>query len=691
MPDLGSVAFSGSAAVLAAGIALLTLTRRPGGALNRSCAALFAVLAVSHVGAALGERAAGLAVWIAAEAWVPALALWFGLQLARARGTGDRRVLLWMGAAGAAFGAVVTVVAFGLEPTFAPAPDGLMPLPPFGKSGIALALLIHIAALIQLENVYRAAQGQVRYRIKYVILGVAAILAVRVYVLSLAALYAGFDPGADLELAAATWLGGGMVAYAVVRHRLLDVDIFISRYVIYNSIAVAGTGAYLLLVGLMVYGLSRAVGALPMWLVPSVVMVALLGLGVLLLSDAARWRVRHFVDRNFYKNRHDYRIQWQAVSRAVAAEHSVEGFLSALAGMARETLGARYAGTLLKEAGAERYLPHPEGAYPGAAPVREADLKPDPNPAWTSPAGPMEVYRNTASGNDVLYLPLRFGDERIGLVALGPRIAGGTYHLEDLELVNAMAAQTAVAVRNLQLAQDLARSRETAALHQLSTFFIHDMKNVTNQLGLLARNIQRNRENPDFWADAEAGIGQAVAQMGQLTERLKELRENPEPVAARPVDLAELLAAWCREWGPSVTARVECRPDGPLPCTAAPDQLKSVFTNLVMNAAEAGASRVELAGGAEDGQVWVHVTDDGPGMEPLFVATGLFAPFVSTKPEGMGIGLFQSRRLVEQMGGQLTAVSRPGEGSRFTVTLPSAGAPAPAAPPPTPSPDTAHG
>jgi hypothetical protein len=74
MPDLGSVAFSGSAAVLAAGIALLTLTRRPGGALNRSCAALFAVLAVSHVGAALGERAAGLAVWIAAEAWVPALA-----------------------------------------------------------------------------------------------------------------------------------------------------------------------------------------------------------------------------------------------------------------------------------------------------------------------------------------------------------------------------------------------------------------------------------------------------------------------------------------------------------------------------------------------------------------------------------------------------------------------------------------
>lgn len=688
MPDLGSVAFSASAAVLAAGIALLTLTRRPGGPLNRACAALFSVLALSHLAACLGARPVGPALWIAAEGWVPALALWFGLQLAGARGAADRRLRMWMAGASAAFGAGVTGVAFAFAPTLLPTESGLIPLPPFGKAGIALALLIHVAALIQLENVFRAAHGGVRYRIKYVVLGVAAILALRVYVLSLAALYDGFDPRAGLELAAATWLGGGMVAYAVVRHRLLDVDLFISRYVIYNSIAVVGTGAYLLAVGLSVYGLTRLVGIPPMWLVPTVVLVAGAVLAVLLLSDAARWRVRHFVDRNFYKNRHDYRLQWQAVSRAVAAEDTVEGFLSALSRMAASTLGARYVGTLLTEPGSERHLPHPEGAYPDAVPVRDADLTRDRSPAWASPAGSVEVYRDAASEADVLYLPLRFGDARIGLVALGPRISGQAYHLEDLELVSAMAAQTAVAVRNLQLGKDLARSRETAALHQLSTFFIHDLKNVTNQLGLLARNIERNRENPDFWADAKVGIGQAVAQMGQLTERLKALRQNAAP-AARPVDLAELLATWCREWRHGVAARVECRPGGPLPCSGQPDLLKSVFTNLVMNAAEAGASRVELEGGAEDGRVWVHVTDDGRGMAPEFVAEALFAPFVSTKPDGMGIGLFQSRRLVEQMGGQLTAVSRPGEGSRFTVTLPAAAAPAPTGP--TPDPDPPHG
>jgi signal transduction histidine kinase len=680
-----ALAISSAAAVLAAGIALLTLSRRPESALNRSCAGLFAVLAVSHVGSALGAGSMpyiGPVVWLAGEAWVPALALLFGFHLGRAAHRDDRSFFGWAAVAALAFAVAGTVGASYLPLAGAPGPDGLVPLHPLGKAAVAFALLLHVTALVQLENVFRAAHGEARYRIRYLILGTAALVAIRVYMLSLMVLYGGLDPHVGVQLGLATWVGGALVAYAVVRHRLLDVDVFVSRYVVYNSIALAGTAAYLLIVGLSAYGLTHLGRELPVWLVPSVVFAALTALGVALTSDTVRWRVRHYVDRHFFRNRHDYRVQWQAASRAVAGERTVEGFLGALGRMARRTLGARHVGTLLREAGTGRYVACPEGGD-GPATVRETDLEPDPNPAWRPPSGGPGVYRNRASDADILYLPLTFGDERIGLVGLGPRISDAPYHLEDLELVNAMAAQTAVAVRNLQLAQDLARSRETAALHQLSTFFIHDMKNTTNSLGLLARNIRKNRENPAFWDDAEAGIARAVDQMRQVMDRLKGLRESA-PSESRDVDLCALLAAWRGEWGRSLAAEVAVSTPGPLPCAAQADLLKTVFTNLVSNAAEAGASRVQVDGEAADGEVRVHVTDNGCGMDPVFMARDLFKPFATTKPQGMGIGLFQSRRIVEQMGGRLAVESKVGRGTRFTVTLPATngGPPGPGTRPP---------
>jgi signal transduction histidine kinase len=670
MAESVTFAVAAAAAVAAAGIALFTLTRRPSTALNRAAATLFGVLAASHLGTALGPGPWGEALWTAAEAWVPGVALLFGLRLGSAAPGRDRGLLHWILTASllyaAAVGGAVAWLAAGGGRAGAP-------LPTLAADAAALGLLFHIAALVQLENVFRSAGREARYRVKYLVLGLAAMLAMRLYVLSMAVLYRDFPVGAGVETAVATVVGGALCAYAIVRHRLLGADVFISRYVVYNSIAVGATGAYLLIVGASVYGLTRLGSAAPPWLVASVVMVAVLALAAVLLSDTARWRIRHFVDRNFYKNRHDYRVQWQAVSRAVAAERTVEGFLSALERIARQTLGARQVATYLKAEDSDAFLPRPGSAADGRPPIREADLHTDDNPAWQPPVGGLEVLRDAASRGDVRYLPLRFGDDRFGLVALWPRVSGAPYHLEDLELVTAMAAQTGIGVRNLQLAQDLARSRETAALHQVSTFFLHDMKNVANSLALLARNVRRNRENPAFWADAETGIGEAVAQIGHLTDRLKTLRQSG-PAEGHPIELGSLLAAWAREWGAAVSARVEYAADGPLPCRGDAALLKSVFTNLVVNAAEAGASVVRLEGGAEDGQVRVGVVDDGAGMEPAFVAQRLFHPFVTTKAGGMGIGLFQARRIVEQLGGRLAVESRPGAGTRFTVTLPGADA-----------------
>jgi signal transduction histidine kinase len=123
-------------------------------------------------------------------------------------------------------------------------------------------------------------------------------------------------------------------------------------------------------------------------------------------------------------------------------------------------------------------------------------------------------------------------------------------------------------------------------------------------------------------------------------------------------------------------------------------RLGQVILNLVINAAQAmppgHADPNELTirtGWADDGRVFVEVTDTGVGIAPEDMPR-LFEPLYSTKPSGTGLGLSICKRIVDDMGGEITAHSELGKGSTFRVTLPAAVVafePAPGAPEPEPA------
>lgn len=102
-------------------------------------------------------------------------------------------------------------------------------------------------------------------------------------------------------------------------------------------------------------------------------------------------------------------------------------------------------------------------------------------------------------------------------------------------------------------------------------------------------------------------------------------------------------------------------------------QFQQVVVNLVRNAAEAmrGGARPTLTIGSrklEDGLVEAFVADNGPGLDPE-LAQRLFEPFVTGKPDGMGIGLAVSRNIIEAHGGRIWAESAPQGGAVFRFTL----------------------
>jgi len=106
--------------------------------------------------------------------------------------------------------------------------------------------------------------------------------------------------------------------------------------------------------------------------------------------------------------------------------------------------------------------------------------------------------------------------------------------------------------------------------------------------------------------------------------------------------------------------------------------LDQVLVNLINNARDAGASRIEVFGEAIDDdpkarKVRLAVADDGPGI-PDEVLLKLFTSFVTTKPMGFGtgLGLRICRRIVEEMGGAISARNQPTGGARFEIVLPVA-------------------
>lgn len=144
----------------------------------------------------------------------------------------------------------------------------------------------------------------------------------------------------------------------------------------------------------------------------------------------------------------------------------------------------------------------------------------------------------------------------------------------------------------------------------------------------------------------------------------------------RPVELPGLVARVVERVGqvhPDAEVAVAFAEGFPR-VPADPDRLEQVFTNLVENAVKyASPTGIRVEGRAGDDRVTVSVSDEGPGI-PAVDLPRVFERFFrrdQAKPSGTGLGLWISRGLVEAHGGRLGVTSQPGQGSTFTVTLPT--------------------
>ena len=207
-------------------------------------------------------------------------------------------------------------------------------------AGIIMQLLATVGVLVGLEAYLRASTRESLWRSKYLVLGLATIFLSRFYFLSQALLFQVLF-AAHLTASAAILLSGNIaIAASIVRARLRDGELAISRRLLYRSVVIGVLGVYL-------FGLG-ALGWLLTWLdVPEkvfwgslIVFVSALGLVAVLMSEDIRWRARRFISLHFYRGTYDYRQQWMAFTKQMGSLLSVEELSRQLLSTVTTAVGA---------------------------------------------------------------------------------------------------------------------------------------------------------------------------------------------------------------------------------------------------------------------------------------------------------------------------------------------------------------
>lgn len=221
-----------------------------------------------------------------------------------------------------------------------------------------------------------------------------------------------------------------------------------------------------------------------------------------------------------------------------------------------------------------------------------------------------------------------------------------------------------------------ARLREQAALARLGEMAAVVAHEVKNPLAGIRGALQVIGGRLPETARDRAIIGDIVARLDSLNEIVHDLLVFARPREPKlvPVALAALVesTAALLKKDPSHSA-VDVLITGDRPTVQAdPEQLQTVFLNLLLNAAQASgsASDVRVTIAATDTEARVITADRGPGI-PADIREKIFEPFFTTKHRGTGLGLPTAKRVVERHHGTITFECPPSGGTIVTVTLPT--------------------
>jgi GAF domain-containing protein len=292
-------------------------------------------------------------------------------------------------------------------------------------------------------------------------------------------------------------------------------------------------------------------------------------------------------------------------------------------------------------------------------------------------------------------VPIISGERILGVIALQNDEVAKLYSDDDIEVLQTLAGQAAVAIENARLYEHLEervqeRTRQLVEAQQkiagqeavvtrtmISTDFVHRLNNLAGTIPIWAGQIREHLNAEDIQDEIlDVYLTNIETDTEELLRAAEQLKSLPE---AQSVNVGEILRALVRQGRIQTSSKIDIRmesKDKLPPVRAVAMELRNALWSVMENGIDAmpdgGTLRVTAESSTDaEGEACINieVQDEGIGI-PQKIADKIFSPFYSTKEGHMGYGLWRAKNIFERIGGSIAFNSSEGHGTTFIIRLP---------------------
>ncbi len=551
-----------------------------------------------------------------------------------------------------------------------------------GFIGVGLLLLI---------KKYRETAGIERLQVKYCLLGM-------FFTSSLGVINNLFLPMAGISKY--NWLGPtftiimvGFTTYSILKHRLMDINIVLKKGTTYVLLSLLLFVPSLLLIILSQKLFFNQIN----YLFSAIIFLLLLF--VVDLFYRIKPETERAVEQFLFKGRYNYRETLASFSKAMVSILDLQSLSKRIIETITQTMGVEKASLFLSNEEKGGYSLFESKNLTASTPFL---FKSDPLPHYLQKIGEIVIREELAKRANIseidevvkkmslleaeVSIPFISKGQLIGMINLSHKFNKDIYSHEDIELLSTLANQTAVAVENARLYEDLKRSKSyirradrLASLGTLTAGLAHEIRNPLVAIKTLTQLLPERIDDEEFRTEFLQIASGEVDRISSLVTELLEFARPSEP----KLELEDinaildgmLLLVSTETKKKQIDVSKDYSSDIP-PVQVDREQIKQVFLNILLNGIDATSengkitvrTRFFMKPGGEP-YTQIEFTDTGCGIPEEYIED-IFNPFFTTKSTGSGLGLSISHQIIQDHRGYIDVESRLGKGSSFFINLP---------------------
>ena len=493
-------------------------------------------------------------------------------------------------------------------------------------------------------------------------------------------------------------LNFALLAYVLGKARLADYNVVVARTLLHAVTLLVVAGVSLLFIAGMTFLAPGFMNS--QQILFTLTLVVVIGLGLAAGLPRLLPRAERMMQERLFGKRYSYQDALAGLAKDLGRLSTVEQVLGTVAAQLHSQMSLTRVMIFFQDSLSGKYRVQ---AQSGLNPqeVTEPDLGEDAALVkylrqtkgilvWDEVARRLPQQLRNSLDEDLVRLQVRVcvpmiqDDNLVGMLCVGEKANRDMFFVNDLRVLQNLAAEVALAVRYRRMEDEVLRKNRLVELGTIAAGVAHEIRNPLASIKTFAQLMPEHMDDPEFKNEFSKLVLKDVDRITKVIESMLAFaRPAQVNIKEQPAnDLIEeaILLVQPRLKGKRIELSREFH--GNPVINVDKHQILQVLVNLLSNAADAshdqgkirvatGVSQRDINGEGNRNQKFtvIEVADNGAGI-PAAVRNRLFDPFFTTKKEGTGLGLSISQKIVRDHGGVITVSSVEGKGTSFQVNLP---------------------